>query len=71
MPIFETTDSQNNNSIVSINNKHNHKTKWDIKLTDFGRNTRNAIRDVAEEMVIVANPEKKMITLTIGEYFLH
>lgn len=42
-------------------------TSWDIQNTDFGRLTVNRTRILTERTKIDPNPNKKVITLQIGE----
>lgn len=42
-------------------------TSWDIQNTDFGRLTVNSTRVLTERTKIDPNPNKKVITLQIGE----
>lgn len=45
-------------------------TSWDIQNTDFGRLTVNSTRVLTERVKIDPNPNKKVITLQIGEIVL-
>ena len=42
-------------------------TGWNVAVSDYGKNTFNPIRTILETMNIKPNPEKKMISLSIGE----
>lgn len=40
---------------------------WNVKASDFAKGTLNPIRAVVENMKLAPNPEKKMISLSIGD----
>ena len=41
-------------------------TGWNVTVSNYGKNTFNPIRTILETMKIKPNPEKKMISLSIG-----
>ena len=43
-------------------------SEWNIKPSSLAMNSVNPIRNIVEKMKITPNPEKKMITLSIGRY---
>lgn len=40
---------------------------WNVKVTDFAKNTHNPIRAIVEGLKIEPNPEKQLIALSIGK----
>ena len=42
-------------------------SSWKVRASHTARNTLNPIRAVVDEMDIHPNPEKKMITLSLGK----
>ena len=41
--------------------------KWEIKMTNFAMKTDNPLRKIWEEVSLLPNPKKDVITLQIGE----
>ena len=51
-----------------IENSNNTCSGWNqVTASDYGKNTFNPIRTILETMKIKPNPEKKMISLSIGK----
>ncbi|CAK8672528.1 tyrosine aminotransferase-like [Clavelina lepadiformis] len=46
---------------------HRNTTKWDVRSSQTANNTFNPIRALVDEMDIRPNPEKKVITLSLGD----
>ena len=60
----------NNNSYsddILIERKNRRREEWRVNASIVAKNTFNPIRDLLETMTIVPNPEKKMISLSIGD----
>lgn len=62
----ELIDSENNEKKNCVK----RKTKWNVEVSDFARLTHNPIRAIVENLKIEPHPEKIMIALSIGEFFL-
>ena len=41
--------------------------EWEVNASDMAKNTFNPIRNILENMKIIPNPDKKMISLSIGD----
>lgn len=41
---------------------------WNVKVSDFAKNTHNPIRALVEGLKIEPNPDKQLIALSIGEF---
>ena len=50
-----------------IEKKNRRREEWKVNASIVAKNTFNPIRDLLETMTIVPNPEKKMISLSIGD----
>ena len=50
-----------------IEKKNRRREEWRVNASIVAKNTFNPIRDLLETMTIVPNPEKKMISLSIGD----
>merc|ERR1719510_1601713 len=50
-----------------IERKNRRREEWKVNASIVAKNTFNPIRDLLETMTIVPNPEKKMISLSIGD----
>merc|ERR1719220_2634713 len=50
-----------------IERKNRRREEWRVNASIVAKNTFNPIRDLLETMTIVPNPEKKMISLSIGD----
>merc|ERR1719350_2427921 len=50
-----------------IEKKNASREEWKVNASIVAKNTFNPIRDLLETMTIVPNPEKKMISLSIGD----
>ena len=80
LPIIEITMKQNvtmdidnmsliENNTNNLNNKNMTKirTEWKVKASIVAKNTFNPIRNILETMDITPHPNKKMISLSIGD----
>lgn len=61
-----TTNHNNNNNSSKIFGKLK-RTSWNIKSSEYARNTLNHIRYIVEGLKLEPNPEKPMIPLSIGD----
>merc|ERR1719278_2172315 len=52
---------------IVIERKNRRREEWRVAASIVAKNTFNPIRDILETMTIVPNPEKKMISLSIGD----
>ena len=52
---------------ILIERKNRRREEWRVTASIVAKNTFNPIRDLLETMTIVPNPEKKMISLSIGD----
>merc|ERR1719285_1577793 len=52
---------------ILIERKNRRREEWRVSASIVAKNTFNPIRDLLETMTIVPNPEKKMISLSIGD----
>lgn len=43
------------------------RLRWDVRASDFARNTFNPIRSIVDGMKLTPNPRKQMISLSLGE----
>merc|ERR550534_1644771 len=50
-----------------IERKNRRREEWKVRASIVAKNTFNPIRDLLETMTIVPNPEKKVISLSIGD----
>lgn len=64
----------NNNNVVDINGliqgSSKRRKEWNLKASDLSTNTINPIRSIVEGLKIEPNPEKHLIPLSIGEYWV-
>lgn len=58
-------------SLVDSKCSGGRRRGWSVKATSFAHNTINPIRRIIEQLQIEPNPEKFMIPLSIGEFFLY
>lgn len=54
--------------IITVEN--GRRLEWNVRSSTLARNTHNRIRGIVESLKISPNPEKPMIPLSIGEFFL-
>jgi tyrosine aminotransferase len=50
-----------------VEKKNLRREKWMVNASIVAKNTFNPIRDLLETMTITPNPDKKMISLSIGD----
>ena len=50
-----------------LESKNIHREEWRVNASIVAKNTFNPIRNILETMSIAPNPEKKMISLSIGD----
>ncbi|PVD20648.1 hypothetical protein C0Q70_18806 [Pomacea canaliculata] len=43
------------------------RLRWDVRASDFARNTFNPIRSIVDGMKLTPNPRKQMISLSLGD----
>ena len=52
---------------IIVEKKNRKREVWKVNASIVAKNTFNPIRDILETMKIAPNPEKKMISLSIGD----
>ena len=52
---------------IIIERKNASREEWKVRASIVAKNTFNPIRNILETMNIAPNPEKKMISLSIGD----
>ena len=52
---------------ASMERKNIRREEWKVRASIVAKNTFNPIRDILETMKIAPNPDKKMISLSIGD----
>ena len=52
---------------IIVEKKNRKREVWKVSASIVAKNTFNPIRDILETMKIAPNPEKKMISLSIGD----
>ncbi|XP_034945668.1 tyrosine aminotransferase isoform X2 [Chelonus insularis] len=50
-----------------MSNKLSSRKRWDVRASDIARRTYNPIRSIVENIVVEPNPNKKLISLSIGD----
>merc|ERR1712126_253446 len=66
-PIMVVVNFSTNNHDIIIEKKNRKREEWKVKASIVAKNTFNPIRNILETMVIEPNPDKKMISLSIGD----
>merc|ERR1712112_113214 len=66
-PIMVVVNFSTNNDDIIIEKKNRKREEWKVKASIVAKNTFNPIRNILETMVIEPNPDKKMISLSIGD----
>lgn len=49
-------------------NNLNSSSSWDLRMSEFALCTENPLRKISEDLKVVANPNKPLITLQIGKH---
>merc|ERR1712240_894893 len=66
-PTMVVVNFSTNNDDIIIEKKNRKREEWKVKASIVAKNTFNPIRNILETMSIDPNPEKKMISLSIGD----
>lgn len=61
------SDLNSSEEMLAIEKKNIGREEWRVKASTLAKNTFNPIRSIFETMSIAPNPEKKMISLSIGD----
>ena len=70
MVLKVSSESSDENEFVEniiIERKNASREEWKVRASIVAKNTFNPIRNILETMSIDPNPEKKMISLSIGD----
>ena len=70
MVLKVSSESSDENDFVEniiIERKNASREEWKVRASIVAKNTFNPIRNILETMSIDPNPEKKMISLSIGD----
>ena len=70
MVLKVSSDATDDNEFVEniiIERKNASREEWKVRASIVAKNTFNPIRNILETMSIAPNPEKKMISLSIGD----
>ena len=70
MVLKVSSESSDENEFVEniiIERKNASREEWKVRASIVAKNTFNPIRNILETMSIAPNPEKKMISLSIGD----
>ena len=70
MVLKVSSDATDDNEFVEniiIERKNASREEWKVRASIVAKNTFNPIRNILETMNIAPNPEKKMISLSIGD----
>lgn len=58
------------NGLKPISPYASQKRRWDVKVSKFATNTVNPIREIVDNLKLEPNPEKQMIALSIGKFYI-